>query len=264
MSTRYPARIDDSITLPISSDNSTLVRASVLNEIREALIAIETTLGVNPASIYGTIRERLNTIDTIINNLEIGGGNFIANGDLSGTSLSQTVIGIQGYSVSNDVPTDGYLLTWSALNNQWEPAANLPESQLPIEIFFASGLFTTTSSTFTRAGARKFDISSYPATIGSLSRTVKFIADVDKTSGATNIEIQLYDNTNSVIVTGTGLTSTSDSNIEVTSAALTVGSSAGNIRSDVASQYELQIKMNGGGGSDSVSITNARLEISYA
>lgn len=139
-------------------------------------------------------------------------------------------------------------------------------NQLPAryELTLASGLFTTTSATFIRTGARQIDMSLFPATIGALTRTVVFSADVDMTGGATSIEFQLYDSTHTVAVTSTDLTSSSTTNVRVTSGALTVGSSAGNIRSDVASQYELQFKMNGGGGGDAVFLTNARITITYA
>ena len=139
-----------------------------------------------------------------------------------------------------------------------------PGGATSYEIIFVAGVFTTTSTSYVRAGARKFDVSPYPITLGALTRTIKFEGDIEKTSGATNVEIQLYDNTHSVAITGTNLTGTETANTLHTTAALTVGSSAGNIRDDIASQYELQIKMNGGGGSDSVTITNGKLIISYA
>ncbi len=41
--------------------------------------------------------------------------------DLSGTTDAATVIALQGYAVSTNAPPDGYVLTWSATNNQWEP-----------------------------------------------------------------------------------------------------------------------------------------------
>eukprot|EP00697_Spironema_sp_BW2_P008860 gnl/Spiro4/23585_TR11653_c1_g2_i1.p1 gnl/Spiro4/23585_TR11653_c1_g2~~gnl/Spiro4/23585_TR11653_c1_g2_i1.p1 ORF type:complete len:591 (-),score=-101.37 gnl/Spiro4/23585_TR11653_c1_g2_i1:13-1785(-) len=590
MTSQYPAKIDDSITLPVSSDNSTLVRASVLNELRAAIIAVESALGVNPASVYGTVRERLNTVETAITHVvNSGGAGIVLSGDLTGTSISQTVVGLQGYAISDAAPTDGFILTWEDLSSSWKPLAapvgfsaggdlagtassqtvisltgnagvvsipsaslafglipattgtiSLPGSYLinsrsfddtgnktilsqdtaidadylflgfngsgggfqtpmtaivigatdtiylstglggtaqltinsssaaftnPIsigafpattgdirlpsvgtisgrnatdntdlnmmtllgnddlilgsgpsyalpvgtvyinstsgtvvsmgaatrlgignqitcgvpvigessvsspygihgigtqamsdtdqtvaasvycfntikttgaitanknlilpsatddagytkiinntctgafaivvgdggvgstvtvvngtsavvlfdsrgatlagaptfpsryELNLASGLFSTTSNIFTRTGARYIDMSIFPSTIGALTRTVAFTADIDMTSGATSVEVQLYDSTHTVAITGTDLTSTSTTNARVTSGPLTVGSSAGNIRNDVASQYELQFKMNGGGGGDAVFLTNARLVITYA
>jgi hypothetical protein len=51
------------------------------------------------------------------------GSSFTAGGDLSGTSSSQTVIGLQGNAVANTAPTDTYVLTWSAGSSHWYPAA---------------------------------------------------------------------------------------------------------------------------------------------
>ena len=46
---------------------------------------------------------------------------FFAAGDLSGNKIHQTVIGIQGNSVSSTAPQDGYALTWNAGADQWQP-----------------------------------------------------------------------------------------------------------------------------------------------
>jgi len=40
-------------------------------------------------------------------------------GDLSNTSTSPTVSGIQGRSVDSTAPTDGQVLSWSASSSQW-------------------------------------------------------------------------------------------------------------------------------------------------
>lgn len=49
----------------------------------------------------------------------ISGG---AGGDLSGTYPDPAVAKIQGYAIQPAAPGDGDVLTWSASNNQWEPA----------------------------------------------------------------------------------------------------------------------------------------------
>lgn len=46
---------------------------------------------------------------------------FYAAGDLSGNKLSQTLVNIQGNRISAHNPSDGYVLTWSATDVQWEP-----------------------------------------------------------------------------------------------------------------------------------------------
>lgn len=67
MSTVYPNSIDNTITLPLAIDGQTLVNALAVNQIRDAVIAIENELGVDPSREYGTVRARLDA-------LEAGGG----------------------------------------------------------------------------------------------------------------------------------------------------------------------------------------------
>jgi len=213
----------------------------------------------SPTYIYGT-----GVLGLTLNasGLQIGAGAVDLGGGVG-------VIGIDDAgTVPTTNPTGGVVLYSESgilkYRNSSGSITSLQDSaSLPAELFLVSGLFTTTSTSLTRAGARKIDMGLYPATIGSLTRTVIFVADVDMTSGATSVEVQLYDTTHGVVVTGTDLTSTSISNA-VVSATLTVGSSSGNLRDDVASQYEVQFKMNGGGGSDAVFITNSRVTITYA
>lgn len=48
-------------------------------------------------------------------------GSVVFGGDLSGNSVSQLVIGLQGRSILNAVPTDGYVLAWSQAGQYWFP-----------------------------------------------------------------------------------------------------------------------------------------------
>lgn len=308
MATQYPGKIDDNTSLPDVIDNGTPLQAIVINRLKQAILAIESELGVKPGGV-STVKNRLTTIDASINSLEIiklakdlggsldlpqviglrgvpvanatpiaeqvlsfngltwipktlsSGESFTVAGDLSGNSLSQTVIKLQNYAVSNTAPTNNYILTWETSSSSWKP--KIVPAILYTELYLTSGLEVTTSNSYVRAGARKIDLSYFPSTIGSLTRVVKFVVNVDKTSTATNATVQLYDNTNGVLITGTNLTSTSVSNTEV-SATITAGSSSGNLRTDSAAQYELQLKMTGGSAGDSVACTSAYILITYA
>jgi hypothetical protein len=53
-----------------------------------------------------------------------GGGTPISLvGDVSGTTDTATVVALQGFAVSSTPPTDSEILTWSSVNQQWQPQA---------------------------------------------------------------------------------------------------------------------------------------------
>lgn len=60
---KYPGEIDDDVTLPITVDLVTEVKAEVVNRLRDSIIATETTLGTNPNSSYATVADRLVAIE---------------------------------------------------------------------------------------------------------------------------------------------------------------------------------------------------------
>lgn len=452
MATKYPAQIDDNISLPLSVDLVTNINAEVVNELREAIIAIEEELGVKPSSVFTNVRTRLDNMDGIISSLQIiklagdlggtldlprviglhgitlssvppttgqvlkynglswvpstvaatttftlggdlGGtefsqlvigirgrpitatppsigealvyngtawapgtvNSFTAAGDLSGSNVTQTVIRLQGHALSSALPNTNDVLTWTGSQWQPEPAAvgfsaggdlsgtatsqnvlkihgatvpiagslttgnglyvsggsalsysalnlaggtNFVTGILPVangglpaigssgqilsvvsatptwvpqtpniyEIVFVGSLQSTNLTAYDRKGARKLNMALYPATIGALTRTVTFVVDIQKTAGASSVDVQLFDVTHSVQVTGTALTYAADQTLTgVASSALTVGSSAGNLRNDIATMYEVSMKMSGGViGIDTVYLNNARINITYA
>jgi hypothetical protein len=69
-------------------------------------------------------------------------------GDVTGNLSTNTVVKLQNYSVSSAFPNDGYVLTWSASSNQWQPklasSGTAPNQSMSGVI---SG--TTTSNSFT-------------------------------------------------------------------------------------------------------------------
>ena len=136
------------------------------------------------------------------------------------------------------------------------------------EIMLVAGVQSTTSTaSFQVAGVRTIDMTKYPAKAGNLSRHMQFVATLQSTAGATECLIQLFDLTHAVVVTGTMLNNSAAPSLplpfDVNSGDLTVGTASGNIRSDVAAQYEVQIKMVGGGSTDLVICSNARIIVFY-
>jgi hypothetical protein len=63
---KYPQSIDDSSTLPLSTDNVTPVKSEVVNRLQNAVIAVETELGTNPSGTYGTVTSRLQAISQAV------------------------------------------------------------------------------------------------------------------------------------------------------------------------------------------------------
>jgi hypothetical protein len=115
MVTTYPAKIDTSISLPLAVDNLTPVSAAIFNNQRNAVLAIETSLGVQPEGIYGTVAGRFSVLENITSNLQI----IALTHDLGGTLDNPLVIGIQGRPVSNVLPNFGQALVWDGI--AWIP-----------------------------------------------------------------------------------------------------------------------------------------------
>lgn len=61
---KYPYELDDSDSLPITVDDVSRVDAEVVNRLRSSVIAIEREAGIDPSGSYGTIRERLDAMDS--------------------------------------------------------------------------------------------------------------------------------------------------------------------------------------------------------
>lgn len=61
--TTYPNGIDTTTQLPIAVDRVTGVRAEVVNRHRDAILAVENELGVNPSGTFGTVKARLDSLE---------------------------------------------------------------------------------------------------------------------------------------------------------------------------------------------------------
>lgn len=113
----YPAQIDNSLSIPASVDNNTPVTASVTNRLREAIIAIESELGVKPGGM-STVRARFESINLTLENLDP----VMLGGDIGGTTSFPLIIGLQGYPISDTAPAADDVLTWNGL--AWVPGAS--------------------------------------------------------------------------------------------------------------------------------------------
>lgn len=73
--TTYPSTIDGYISLPLVVDLVSPVVAKDHNNLRNAIVVIETELGTNPSSTFGTVKDRLDSIESAVSSLttnEIG------------------------------------------------------------------------------------------------------------------------------------------------------------------------------------------------
>lgn len=266
---KYPAQIDNDISLPKVVDNLSTVRGDSVNRLRAAIISIENELGIKPSGIYSTVRSRLDTLETAVNNLE----SFSLAGDLGGTPESPLVIGLQGNPVAPDAPLANQVLTWSGVS--WIPQTPnnvildvLPTSVLlPNDITFLSGDGYSSSSSPTRIGSRVVDLNFYPASYADgRQRTMKFIADLEVTNTATDGYVLLKDVTNNQIITNSLLHTNNLSSQEL-SAIIYGGEIDGYLSEDCCDlvMYEAQIYITGGNGTtDQVICRNARIEFTYS
>jgi hypothetical protein len=122
MTTVYPASIDSNVTLPLAVDNKTPVRAVTVNQLQQAILAIEAALGVQPGTTYGTVRARLDYIQMTLaptNPVTLGG-------DLGNTTTDPYVIGLQGRPLANLAPTPGQVIAWNG--SVWIPTTLPPPS----------------------------------------------------------------------------------------------------------------------------------------
>lgn len=156
----------------------------------------------------------------------------------------------------------GQLRGWAPAMDAW-----LRVFDIANEVPLLDGDFSIDLGTFTRVVARTIDARRLPTT--SYGRTLKARLSVVLESSVVGVtaEAQLYDQTNGVIVTGTTLSNSAAPSkvlpFEVTSGALTVGSSAGNIRRDAVTLYELRLRMSVGTSPDVAILRNARLRFTY-
>lgn len=257
--TTYPAQIDNSITLPLVVDNQTPVRGETVNNLRNAIVAIEKELGVKPSGPYATVRARVDQLEFILTN------NIISlAGDLGGTNTSPLVIGIQGRLISNVEPEVNQSLTWDGV--VWKPSFTPTQSAVSAaDINFISGLQLASSNTPFAIGGRNVDMEPFVPVLGDgRIRQVFFYADVEvSATGLIDGYVQLYDVTHDVIVDGTEFQFDNEGSEELASALLTVGSNDGDIRDDEITYYEIRLWKVSDTGADRTICHSARLTISY-
>ena len=116
MATTYPIKIDNSSSLPTVVDNLSPVRGATVNALRDAIIAIETALGLNPAGIvYGNVTTRITALEHAI----VSGGVSFGGDLLASSSSSQIVENIQGSKIVMGTPLANQILQYTG--SFWAP-----------------------------------------------------------------------------------------------------------------------------------------------
>lgn len=138
------------------------------------------------------------------------------------------------------------------------------------DLVFSAEMVSEGAGVWTRAGARKIDLSLFPAVAGGKARRVRLYTTLEKASAAAGYsgEARLFDLDAGVAITGSGVTL---SGVPFPSlpnelfATLTPGTTAGTIRSDTPHLYEVQFRANGAltPPNDRAILSNARVEIAY-
>lgn len=126
MSTKYPANIDNSTSLPVFSNKIT---PDLLNDLRQAVLNIQIEMGIEPSSIYSTVRGRIDYIESALNDLIAYGspdattltkGIIKLSNDLGGTALLPQVTGIKSRQIDITNQQDGYALVYSSLTDNYK------------------------------------------------------------------------------------------------------------------------------------------------
>lgn len=266
--TKYPAQIDNNITLPLVADNFTPVFGETVNRLRNAIVAIENELGVKPSGSYSTVRARLDAIETGLGNLQI----INLAGDLGGTLASPKVIGWQGRPISDAAPTVNQVMVWNGI--AWVPGdpGNITVNILPTtvvlphDIQFLSGDGYHNGSSPFRVGAREIDMALYPSSWpDGRTRFLKFKVNLEVTNASTDGYVLLKDVTHNAVIFNSLMTTNSLSSTELETI-IESGTTDGYLREDCCdtTMYEVQVYVMGGGVNDYVICRNARIEVTYS
>lgn len=135
---------------------------------------------------------------------------------------------------------------------------------LPTDISIVAGTELNGFPTPAGIGGRILNMNYFNPTLpDGRPRHIFFYSDVEVSAPGVDGYIQLFDTTNNVVVSTTQARFTNTIAAEIVSSELVVGASAGNIRNDAPTRYEVRIWKVSGSPADRVICNNARITIMY-
>ncbi len=145
-----------------------------------------------------------------------GGTPITVAGDVTGTSASSVVKGLQGFAVASSAPSDSQVLTWSAAAQQWQAAP-------PQGGGGTSGSSTINSLSVTYQSATSFTIGSTCTLL--LPCNVRFGSTVYSFSGSAAVTVQGGSGTVYFYVANNGILTAASANVTIACSAgcLTLG-----------------------------------------
>jgi hypothetical protein len=112
--TKYPNQIDTTSELPISTDLVTPVKAEVPNRLRDAIVAMQNEMGIQPSGTESTIRARLDNMDNRIILIEQAVAQGGGGGGGSGDGLASKVRVYRSTNQSGSAVTVAATVSWNS------------------------------------------------------------------------------------------------------------------------------------------------------
>lgn len=115
--TKYPLQIDSTTELPKATDLVTPVKAEVVNRQRDAILAVENELGIEPSGTFSTVAARLDDMDVRIAEAATTGGGGSGGGSGEGVIASKA----KTYRATNflgGVVSVAQIITWGSTSSR--------------------------------------------------------------------------------------------------------------------------------------------------
>lgn len=103
---KYPNKISGFAQLPLVADLTSPVLADDINRIRDAVVAVETELGINPSGTFGTVRSRIDGLESLVQFLNDGYSVSLTTDYLAG--LIETPSD-KSYTITLNIPFSGFI-----------------------------------------------------------------------------------------------------------------------------------------------------------